>query len=275
MLKPLSRGGTSGPPWPRASSATGPTRQRREPAALRRLGQQEGRIQLGAVRARLNTGAGSRACLRGAGAVGVTDGLVVGAADGEPARGVGAEHRSPCAEGEVALRVVDADVVRDRHRAGVAVVGEPVMAVLVGDAVPDDVVDRDVVAAELVAVAVAVGVHGAVGEGAVAVGEGVLDGHRADGAGVGLGVEVPAVVDVVVGDVVPEDVPGAGGQLRGEAVGVLAVGVGVVVRLGVLEEIRPSCSPVSRLYAVTARSTTLLLPPTQIPLSPACCTVRP
>jgi hypothetical protein len=32
--------------------------------------------------------------------------------------------------------------------------------------------------------------------------------------------------------------------------------------LGVLEEMRPSCRPVSRLYAVTVRSTTLLLPPT-------------
>ena len=62
----------------------------------------------------------------------------------------------PRVEGEVALGVVDADVVGHRHRAGVAVVGEPVLAVVVGDVAPDDVVDLDVLAAELVAVAVAV-----------------------------------------------------------------------------------------------------------------------
>jgi hypothetical protein len=37
------------------------------------------------------------------------------------------------------------------------------------------------------------------------------------------------VVDVVVGDGVAEDVAGADGELGGEAVGVLAVGVGVVM----------------------------------------------
>src|SRR5262249_1472423 len=111
------------------------------------------------------------------------------------------------------------------------------MAVVVGDIALDDVIDLNVVAAELVAVAVTVLVLGAVGERAVVVGVGVLDGHRADGCGGRRGVEVPAVVDVVVGHVVAEDVPGAGGELGGEAVGVLAAGVGVVVRLRAHDEV--------------------------------------
>src|SRR6185503_11861933 len=83
---------------------------------------------------------------------------------------------------------------------------------------------------QLEAVAVAVGGGPSRAQGAVHEGDAVLDGHRADGAGVGLGEEVPAVVDVVVGDAAAEDVPGAGGQLGREAVGVLAV-----VRVEVVE----------------------------------------
>jgi hypothetical protein len=50
-----------------------------------------------------------------------------------------------------------------------------------------------------------------------------------DRAGVGLGEQIPAVVDVVVGHREPEDVAGSDRELGREAVGVLAVGVGVVV----------------------------------------------
>src|SRR5512138_2138663 len=44
---------------------------------------------------------------------------------------------------------------------------------------------------------------------------------------------------------------------------------------GVSEAAREICRPESRLKAVTTRSMVLLLPPTKIPLSPACWTVRP
>src|SRR4051794_6447108 len=67
------------------------------------------------------------------GAVGGADGLVVGAGDREPAGRVVGESGGAFVEGEVAFGVVDADVVGDGHRAGVAVVGEAVVAVVVGD----------------------------------------------------------------------------------------------------------------------------------------------
>lgn len=41
------------------------------------------------------------------------------------------------------------------------------------------------------------------------------------------------------------------------------------------EVVRESCNPVSRLKRVTVRSNTLLLPPTKMPLSPACSTTIP
>ena len=90
-------------------------------------------------------------------------------------------------------------------------------------------VDADVFATELVAVAVTVAGLAAIAESAIAVAEGVLDGDDADRAGVLLGEQVPTIVNVVVGHRVAEDVAGADRELRGEAVGVFAVGVGVVV----------------------------------------------
>ena len=154
----------------------------------------------------------------------------------------------------VALVVVGGGVVHLHVRAGVGI--DALGGVVVGDGVEQLVVAGQVGAAHLEAVAVACfdsGSHIAkaqvavcvTGNGgelqrllfdrlcsqhqvAVFVGDAVLDGDSADGAGGSLGKQVPAVVGVVGGDAAVKYVALAGGQLGGKAVGILHGAVGVV-----------------------------------------------
>ena len=165
---------------------------------------------------------------------------VVGAGAGGPEGDVVEEDGAGQVELVVTLRVVPGEIVEHADRAWVAVPGEAVLAVSEGDGTGDGVGDGDVLAAELEAVAVAGGVLGAVGKGAVIVCDALVDDDGADGAGGGLGEQVPAVVDVVVRNAAAENVARAGGELAGETVGVFAATgrqVVVVVGLAVEDEV--------------------------------------
>src|SRR5262249_51963457 len=135
-------------------------------------------------------------------------------------------------EFDVFLAVVKRRAVGHRDAARVAVEGDAVLLVVEGYRAPDGVIDSNAVAAEFEAVAVAVGGRAAVRNRSVAKSNAILDGHWADRACVGLGEEIPAIINVVVRDAASEDVAGSRRQLAGEAVGVLAV-----VRVEVVEGI--------------------------------------
>ena len=82
---------------------------------------------------------------------------------------------------EVLLAVVPGRVVRERDAARVPVEREAVLLVAERDVAAHGVVDRDVLPAQLEAVAVAVGGRAAGAQGPVGVGDAVLDGDGADG----------------------------------------------------------------------------------------------
>src|SRR3954453_8599425 len=161
------------------------------------------------------SGRGDRGAL-GDGAAAVADGEVLAQLGG-----AGGEVVAPLGVG-VGGGAVDDD------RAGVGVLGEAVARVAPGGRVVDDMRDDLAVPAELVAVAVALegGVAPAVD--AVAEGPGVLDGD-----GRGEGPQVDTVVRIVVQTGSGDEVAGAGAELDGDAVRVLAVGGGVVVAVTV------------------------------------------
>ena len=171
----------------------------------------------------------------------------------------------------------------------VAVIGKAVFAILGRDAVAHGVVDRNVFAAQFESIAVTVRVHGSVAQRSVLVGDAVLEGHPADGACVGLGIKVPAVVDVVVGVTASEDVAFAGGQLGGKSVRIFTVAVGIVVGftlnnlvvrrpladLGIVGVVAGKLQSQSRLAVKTQRSMMLLSPESSMPLSPASLKMTP
>src|SRR5262249_44210642 len=101
---------------------------------------------------------------------------------------------------------------------------------------PDDMIDRDVLAAQFKAVTVAVGGRAAARQGSIVVGDTILYGYGANGTGIALGVEVPAVINVVVSDAAAKDVARPRRQLAGESVGVLAVVRIIVVKGSAIED---------------------------------------
>ena len=137
-----------------------------------------------------------------------------------------------------AYAVVICSTARHLAEERVIVVGEAAVEILEGETVLDLVARADSAAAELEAVAVAVAVALAVLGEAVAECNAVLDSHHADRTCSLLGVEVPAVVGVIVRDTAVEHIALSAGELRREAVGVLhSCGVAVVARGAVLDEV--------------------------------------
>lgn len=66
----------------------------------------------------------------------------------------------------------------------------------------------------------------------VVVGDAIPDCNRIDRSGIGFGVKIPAVVDVIGGDTAVENIPRSGGKFTGKTVGVFAVvRIKVVVRV--------------------------------------------
>ena len=94
-------------------------------------------------------------------------------------------------------------------------------------AVDQLVLAADAGAAHLKAVAVALAFHA--GHEAVGIGHAVADGHSANGTGFHLGIHIPAVVSIVVGDTAIKHVALAYGQLSSEAVGIFKAGIIVAI----------------------------------------------
>src|SRR5262245_857677 len=128
------------------------------------------------------------------------------------------ENVAAFVEFDVFFAVAPRRVVGHRDAAVVTVDGEAVLLIPEGYRAPDYVIDRDVLAAELESVAVAVGGRAAGRERPVAVGDAILDGHGADRPRVALGEKIPAVVNIVVRDAASEDISRPRRQLAREAV---------------------------------------------------------
>ena len=138
---------------------------------------------------------------------------------------------------EVAGAVIETRAVLDAQGAGIRVVREPGREVVEGDGIPDDVGDGDVLTAELEAVAVAIRGTDTFGGDAIIERDAIDDRDRPDRPGFPFRVEVPAIVDVVVGDAAVKDVADPGRELAGKPVAILAARVVVVVRGAVLDEV--------------------------------------
>lgn len=121
---------------------------------------------------------------------------------------------------------------------GVPVMGESMVDIVKSDTILDDVIDGDTFSSEFKSVFVSIGGALAGGGFAVIMSDTVFEGNRADCAGVGFGVKVPTVVNVISGDTAVKNVARAGGELTGKTVGVFAViGVEVVVRITVFNQV--------------------------------------
>ncbi|MNI78300.1 hypothetical protein D3C73_1346630 [compost metagenome] len=112
-------------------------------------------------------------------------------------------------EAQIAACIVKSDIILGND-ARITVAGEAVRPVAEGDGVTDDVMDEDALPAELETVLITC-TYGSVRQVAVVEGGTVLNKHGADCTSPRFGVQVPAVVNIVVRQASAEHIADAGG----------------------------------------------------------------
>jgi len=107
---------------------------------------------------------------------------------------------------EIGLLLVIAGVIGYFYIAGVVVVCKPVMPVIERHAAAHDMVHRYTEAAQLEAVLVAVTGGAAIGQVAILIRNTVFQRYPPYRAGFRLGIKIPAVINIVMGNASPENI---------------------------------------------------------------------
>ena len=130
-------------------------------------------------------------------------------------------------------RIMPGSTLGDCNRSGVAVVGKTMFLVVKSHTSPDNVLDCIGGGTEFIAVAVAIAQGAAVGKQSVAIGNAIFDYDRPDDSGAAFGIEIPAVIDVIVGDTAAENIAVTGCEFTGEPVRVFTVGIFVIIGIAI------------------------------------------
>ncbi|MNJ55690.1 hypothetical protein D3C77_511990 [compost metagenome] len=135
-------------------------------------------------------------------------------------------------EGEIALPVRPGCVVLHLDGAWIAIISEAMLLILEGDAVLHNMVYSDFLSTQLEAVAVTVRRRCSVGGLAIMVSNAIANGYNPNRTCVRLGIEIPAVIDVVSRYTAIEYVAWSNGQLGCEAISIFSV-VWIIIIMGI------------------------------------------